>query len=135
MHPKHAEANILLVLTAVFGTAILQLLMLLAFVLIRTLGGSTLNLRGLPVGDATDAPLIGFWLVCKYPPSLAYTTLTVGADLVVLYLFSLMDSGSKVAHVILHYGRSPLAFYISHFYVIVGAWHMVVRHPNCLLAS
>lgn len=47
-----------------------QLLLLLAFVLIRTLGGSALNLRGLPVGEAKDAPLIGFWLVCKYPPSL-----------------------------------------------------------------
>jgi len=45
--------------------------------------------------------------------------MTVGADLVVLYLFSLADAASKWAHVLLHYGRSPLAFYIVHFYVIV----------------
>ena len=94
------------------------LLLLLAFVLIRTLGGSALNLRGLPLGEATDAPLVGFWLLCKYPPSLAYSSLTVGANLVGLYLFSLVDATQRWAHVVLHFGRAPLVFYVTHFYVI-----------------
>eukprot|EP00053_Salpingoeca_punica_P009380 m.84057 g.84057 ORF g.84057 m.84057 type:complete len:478 (-) comp15004_c1_seq2:1435-2868(-) len=91
---------------------------LILFLLIRFFGGSALNFRGLPVGERKDIPYISFWTLCKYPPSLAYSSMTLGVDLLLLYGFSLMNADSLVCRIILIYGRSPLAFYIVHFWII-----------------
>eukprot|EP00050_Salpingoeca_kvevrii_P002119 m.187109 g.187109 ORF g.187109 m.187109 type:complete len:470 (-) comp10542_c0_seq1:203-1612(-) len=96
------------------------LLLLACFALIRTLGGAVLNLRGYPMGEESSKhdEFVGFWSVCKYPPSLAYCSLTVGVDLVCLFLFSLVNVESWPIRILLTYGRSPLAFYLVHFYAI-----------------
>ena len=70
------------------------------------------------MGEGKEHPWNAFWVVCKYPPGLAYISLTVGADLVALYLLSLVDSSRAWARVVLYYGRSALMFYITHFWFI-----------------
>lgn len=59
------------------------------------------------------------WLtVVKYPPSLAFTSLMVGLDLVLLWLLHrLGDSIGRLGRVLLVYGQAPLFFYIAHFYL------------------
>lgn len=45
-------------------------------------------------------------------------SITLGANLVLLFLLSLVDPMRRLAQIVLHYGRSPLAFYITHWYII-----------------
>ena len=72
-------------------------LLLLLFLLLRCFGGAFGNLRGWPRGDGYAADgvswagvplLIEFFNVCKYPPSPAYVSLTLGVDLLALWFFS-----------------------------------------------
>ncbi|EDQ90809.1 uncharacterized protein MONBRDRAFT_6697 [Monosiga brevicollis MX1] len=94
------------------------IILLACFVLIRTLGGRHLNLRGYPMGEGHQYPWNAWWTVCKYPPELAYISITIGADLVLLFLLSTIQAKAQIPQIILKYGRSPLAFYLSHFFFI-----------------
>eukprot|EP00730_Choanoeca_flexa_P017254 TRINITY_DN8286_c0_g1_i1.p1 TRINITY_DN8286_c0_g1~~TRINITY_DN8286_c0_g1_i1.p1 ORF type:complete len:489 (+),score=54.13 TRINITY_DN8286_c0_g1_i1:64-1530(+) len=94
------------------------ILLLCAFPLIRFFGGKYINLRGLPVDEGHEHPWNAFWVVCKYPPGFPYICITLGADLVGLFLLSTVDASKLWARIVLHYGRSPLMFYVSHFYFI-----------------
>lgn len=57
-------------------------------------------------------------LTSAHPRCAGYLSITLGADLVALYLFSLADATRQWAQIVLHYGRSPLAFYITHWYIL-----------------
>lgn len=92
--------------------AIVGAAFLLLFALTRWLGG---------LGDfhPLDRPgWIAFLNVTKYPPSLAFILLTLGADLLLLALFSRAGEGLKIGgHPLLTFGRTALFFYIAHLYL------------------
>jgi uncharacterized membrane protein len=89
-------------LAAVAGLACLAL-----FPVVRALGGFG-NLR-MP----SDNGLLGFLNLIKYPPSLSFLLLSLGFDLVILYLFSRASWGRPV--VIL--GQAALYFFLVHWFV------------------
>lgn len=89
--------------SAVAGVALLAL-----FVVVRALDGFG-NIR-----PAAGPGWINFLNVVKYPPSLAFVLLTLGANLLLLSLFSRLESWTKPLVV---FGRSPLFFYIAHLYL------------------
>jgi uncharacterized membrane protein len=93
---------------------------LLAFAVVRFLNGfGNIRPRG---GDDWIAVLN----VVKYPPSLAFTLLTMGVNLIVLGLFSRV--GGRVQRFALQplavFGRVPLFFYLLHlfWYAALGIW-------------
>jgi uncharacterized membrane protein len=85
---------------------------LLLFVVVRGLGGF-----------GTHHPLAsGGWQawfgVTKYPPSLAFLLLSLGANAVLLWLLSRESiSDSRFVRWLLVFGRAPLFFYVLHLYV------------------
>lgn len=82
------------------------------FVLVR-IGGGFGNLR---LADGTG--WMAWLTVVKYPPSLAFTSLMLGLDLVLLW--ALHRWGGRfpaLQRVLLVYGQAPLLFYIAHFYL------------------
>ena len=85
--------------------------LLLIFSLVRLAGGFG-NLH-LP-----QSGWIGFLNVTKYPPSLAFVTLTVGLNLILLGLFSRLTKRLRPwDRPLLVFGRSPLFFYFLHLYI------------------
>jgi len=87
-------------------------LFLVLFIGVRILGG---------FGNI-HAPASFSWMdflnVTKYPPSLAFLFLTLGFDLILLYVFSL--AGNRIQNCgkpLLVFGRTALFFYILHFYL------------------
>jgi uncharacterized membrane protein len=97
---------------ALRATLPLGLAYLLGFAGIR-FGGGFGNLR-----EAAGAGWIPFLTVVKYPPSLAFSLLTLGGNLTVLSMLSrggaLLDRAKETLAV---YGRAPLFFYLTHLYV------------------
>jgi uncharacterized membrane protein len=87
---------------------------LLLFVLLR-LGNDLGNIR--PRGGGW----IGFLNVVKYPPSLTFVLLTMGFNLIVLRLLSLIGKGSSCRwDPLLVYGGTPLFFYLLHLFLYAG---------------
>jgi uncharacterized membrane protein len=85
---------------------------LTAFLVLRKAGGFG-NIHA-PEGSG----LISFLNVTKYPPSLAFTFLTLGLCLIFIGIFVLASSSlERWGKPLLVYGRSPLFFYILHLYV------------------
>jgi uncharacterized membrane protein len=105
---------------------------LAAFVIIRFLDGfGTLRPR---MGDTW----IDWLNLVKYPPSIAFTLLTMGLNLVLLWLFSLLgERGRKIAQPLAVLGRVPLFFYLAHVFVYLGLAYMLAPHgitiPQMLL--
>ena len=93
---------------------------LAAFALIR-LGDGFSNLQPRAGNDWIDI----FNLV-KYPPSIAFTLLTTGINLLLLYLFEQAHgSAQKLLGILQVFGRVPLFFYVTHLflYALAGlAW-------------
>jgi hypothetical protein len=88
---------------------------LLAFVLIRALDGFG-NLRPRP-GDGW----MDFLNPVKYPPSIAFTLLTMGVNLCTLQLFAwISDRRSSVLAPLSVFGRAPLFFYVLHLFLYAG---------------
>ena len=82
------------------------------FVAVRLFGGVG-NIH-VPVPDGW----IGFLNVTKYPPSLAFITMTLGVDLTVLGIFAIACNGNELWAVpLLSFGRCALFFYIVHLYI------------------
>jgi hypothetical protein len=59
---------------------------------------------------------LSFMNVQKYPPSLLYMCVTIGAALIFLALVK--NTGSRLAKIFIVYGRVPMFYYIIHFYVL-----------------
>ncbi|MBI5280468.1 MAG: DUF1624 domain-containing protein [Candidatus Solibacter usitatus] len=87
---------------------------LLAFAGVR-IGGGFGNLR-----EAAGAGWIPFLTVVKYPPSLAFSLLTLGGNLTLLSLFHRagpwLDAFKRLLSV---FGQAPLFFYLAHLYVFL----------------
>jgi uncharacterized membrane protein len=85
--------------------------LLLIFSLVRLAGGFG-NLH------PPRAGWIGFLNVTKYPPSLAFVTLTLGLNLILLGVFAKMTNRVRPwDRPALVFGRSPLLFYFLHLYI------------------
>ena len=94
-----------------------------AFVVVRHLDGFG-NIRPRMGNDWID-----FFNVVKYPPSIAYTLLTTGTNLIILGFFGL--AGQKVERFLqplATFGRTPLFFYITHLFLYLGLGLLVA--PN-----
>jgi uncharacterized membrane protein len=94
------------------SAALTGLLFLLTFPVLRLLGsfGSIHPYEG--------GGLIAFFNVTKYPPSAAYLLLTLGACLLVLWMFSRIGPGLKQwGKPLMVYGRTPMFFYLAHLYL------------------
>ena len=59
---------------------------------------------------------LSFFNVSKYPPSLLYSTMTIGTGLIVLSLTE--NAFGKFATILKVYGSVPFFYYIPHFYLI-----------------
>ncbi len=85
---------------------------LLGFVLLRAWGGWG-NIR-----PAQGTDWISFLNVVKYPPSIVFILMTLGADLVILALFARIGRSLQTwLQPLLVFGASPLFFYIAHLYL------------------
>jgi uncharacterized membrane protein len=92
---------------------------LAGFVILRILDGFG-NIRPMQ-GDSW----IDFLNVVKYPPSMTFTLLTMGFNLLVLGLFArLSGRAQRFLQPLAVFGRSPLFFYILHLflYMALGRW-------------
>ncbi len=84
---------------------------LVLFVVIRTTGGFG-NLNEVPAG------WMGFLNVVKYPPSLAFLTITLGINLLLLEMWRWAEPRFQSRyHPFLVFGRAPLFFYLLHLWV------------------
>lgn len=126
---------------------LMSVVFLSLFVLVRCFGGAAGNLRGLPRGDGQRAPgleaqhvdkPLAFFIMAKYPPSLAFALLYVGIDLAFIFAFFKATavfpvdptSGRTAAHraalkaaqfmwdSFLIFGQVPLFFYVCHFWLL-----------------
>jgi len=89
--------------------------LLLAFVVVRYLNGFG-NIRP-RVGDGW----IAFLNVVKYPPSIAFSLLTMGANLLLLGLFGLASARvQRLLQPLAVFGRAPLFFYVVHLFLYAG---------------
>jgi uncharacterized membrane protein len=109
---------------------------LLAFVVIRYLDGFGNILPRM--GDS----LIDFLNLVKYPPSITFTLLTMGINLILLGLFARANEKLQTFFTpLVIYGRAPLFFYILHLFLYagLGLWlapngtSLVVMYPYWLL--
>ena len=101
------------------------LALILVFASIRA-GGGFGNLR-----LAEGGTWISWLTVVKYPPSLAFTSLMLGLDLLLLFLLELAQRSLPALMQVLNvYGQAPLFFYVTHFYVF-GSLSMTAfrQHP------
>lgn len=105
--------------------ALLGLALWIAFVVLRLTnlyGNPPAGQGGVSQGDwhlqpTLDKTVILFFDVEKYPPSLQYLLMTIGPSLVLLALLD-RNEVSKIASVLLTFGRVPMFFYVLHLYVI-----------------
>ena len=94
----------------------LGLVFLLTFMILRLLDGFG-NIRPRPGDDWID-----FFNVVKYPPSMTFTLLTTGVNLVVLWLFSrVQGQWYLLLRPLSIFGRAPL-FFLRHALIPVR-WH------------
>ncbi len=87
------------------------------------------------VQDTTSKTIMSFFKVTKYPPSLAYTLITLGPAL--LFLNGIESVKNRVTNFFLVFGRVPLFYYFLHVLVIHvfailgilifgGDWHHMI---------
>ncbi|MEP3478975.1 MAG: heparan-alpha-glucosaminide N-acetyltransferase domain-containing protein [Fuerstiella sp.] len=71
------------------------------------------------LAQKTDAlkSLFSFLDCQKYPPSLAYSLMTLGPALIVLSFLDVAEAG-RLTKVLRRFGQVPLFFYVVHFYVL-----------------
>ena len=84
---------------------------LLILIITRPLGNFW-NIRPLPIHNWID-----FLNLVKYPPSLTFTFMTMGINLLLLWGFAKLG---KTLTFITVLGRTPLFFYIAHLYLYAG---------------
>lgn len=97
----------------------LGVVFLVSFLLLRYLDGFG-NIRPRSHGSWID-----FLNVVKYPPSLTFTLLTTGINLIFLRVFTVL--GIKRAYLLQPlaiYGQAPLLFYVLHLFVYAGLGYL-----------
>ena len=88
---------------------------LMAFLLVRYLNGFG-NTR-----PRAGSDWIGFLNVVKYPPSITFQLLTLGVDLLLLWMFWRVGNRAGAAlWPLVVLGQVPLFFYITHLFVYAG---------------
>jgi uncharacterized membrane protein len=89
--------------------------LLAAFVVVRVLDGFG-NIRPRMGDGLTD------WLTAvKYPPSLAFTFMTTGVNLIVLWALSRVGPAvQRVLRPLVVLGQAPLLFYVLHLFLYAG---------------
>lgn len=87
----------------------------IAFVMIRLLNDYG-NPKPWDQYNDLTATLISFFNPLKYPPSLAYVSLTIGPALIVLS--ALEGANHKVKEFCRVFGKVPFAYYLAHIFVI-----------------
>jgi hypothetical protein len=93
---------------------------LVVFMVLRILDGFG-NIRPRP-GDTW----MGFFNLVKYPPSMTFTMLTTGINLIILWILHQTRRSLRVVQEVLAvFGRAPLFFYITHLF-LYGAIGYVV---------
>jgi uncharacterized membrane protein len=81
-------------------------------VILRTAGGFG-NVRA-----PRDGSWIEFLNVIKYPPSLVFTLLMTGSNLLLLWLFDRAHLWrTQIGAILIVFGQAPLAFYIAHLWL------------------
>jgi len=91
-------------------------ILVVASFFLRWFGGSYAD--RLPLGDGPSSAI--FWAISKYPPSPVFSMVTTGMLFILLGILRSMDSQdelSPVSRISIVYGRTPLFFYIAHFYL------------------
>jgi len=90
--------------------------LLLLFIIIRLLKGygDPVPMSQQPRGNFFT--FLSFLNVNKYPPSLAFLSMTIGSAMIVLALIENVQN--KVTGFFRTYGRVPMFYYILHFYII-----------------
>jgi uncharacterized membrane protein len=69
---------------------------------------------------------IDFLNPVKYPPSMAFTLMTTGVNLILLWLFSLARGLShRVLSPLAVFGKTPLLFYVLHLFLYLGIGRLV----------
>lgn len=58
-----------------------------------------------------------FFALTKYPPSVAYVLLTLGGNLLMIWLFSLKHLQANQKHFLIVFGRNAFIFYVTHLYI------------------
>ena len=72
---------------------------------------------------------IGFLNVVKYPPSLTFTFLTMGVNLIVLWGFSKAGQGFQTAsRPLVTFGSAPLFVYVLHLYLYMLVGRFIAPH-------
>jgi uncharacterized membrane protein len=121
-HPEKAYR-----LAGIAGLASLAL-----FPLVRLVGGFG-NLR-MPAGST----LVDFLNVVKYPPSLSFLLLSLGFDLVLLYLFSRILPQLKTwLRPVVIFGQAALYFFLAHWFLYAAmglVWNTPGGLPKTYLA-
>ena len=100
---------------------------LLAFLVIRYLDGFG-NIR-----PKMGSSWIDFLNVVKYPPSIAFTLLTMGINLIVLGLIA--KTGGKAQRLLqplVVFGQVPLFFYITHLFLYTGLGWLLTPHGTSI---
>jgi uncharacterized membrane protein len=106
----------------------LGLALLALFVIVRALDGFG-NIRPRAGDD-----WIAFLNLVKYPPSLAYTLLTMGINLVLLGLLGQTGTlWQRVLHPLIVFGQTPLFFYVLHLFLYAGMGHLLTPRGTSLL--
>ncbi len=108
---------------------VLGLLFLAVFLILRWMDGFG-NIRP-RAGDGW----IDFLNVVKYPPSLNFTLLTTGINLVLLWLFSrLARSAEFILEPLAVFGRAPLFFYILHLFLYASIGILITPRGTSVAA-
>jgi len=96
---------------------------LLVFVVVRYLDGFG-NIRP-RMGDTW----MDFLNPVKYPPSITFTLMTTGVNLLLLWVFSkVIGWAARLSQVLVVFGRAPLFFYVMH--LLIYAWLGYVLTPQ-----
>ena len=97
----------------------LGILFLFAFLTLRFLDGFG-NIRP-RAGDGW----LDYLNVVKYPPSMTFTLLTTGMNLILLRMFTIIgEKRAALLQPLAVYGRTPLVFYVSHLFIYAGLGYL-----------
>jgi uncharacterized membrane protein len=107
----------------------LGIVFLFAFILLRLLD-SFGNIRP----RASDS-WIDFLNVVKYPPSMVFTLLTTGMNLIIFWLFSkLAKARSIILESLAVFGQAPLFFYILHLFLYAALGYLFAPSGTSIIA-
>jgi uncharacterized membrane protein len=108
---------------------VLGLLFLVVFLILRWMDGFG-NIRP-RAGDGW----IDFLNVVKYPPSLSFTLLTTGVNLVLLWVYSKLAGFAEfILEPLAVFGRAPLFFYILHLFLFASIGILITPRGTSIAA-